>query len=217
MRKLIVNSFLTLDGVMQAPGGPEEDTSGGFTHGGWLVNYWDDRIAAVMDEIMGKPFDLVLGRKTYEIFAAYWPHASEEQGAKPLNDATKHVASRTLTSLEWQNSVLIEGDVVEAVRGLKRQDGPELQVHGSANLLQTLIGSDLIDEYHLCTFPVVVGSGKRLFDEGAVPAALKLVDSITSTTGVVMATYVPAGDLVTGSFAVEDPTESALERPREES
>ena len=203
MRKLIVNTFLTLNGVMQAPGGPEEDTSGGFAHGGWSVNYWDDRVAEVMDEAMGKPFDLVLGRKTYEIFAAYWPHASEEQGAKPLNDATKHVASRTLTSLEWQNSVLLEGDVVEAVRELKRQDGPELQVHGSANLLQTLIGTDLIDEYHLMTFPVLVGSGKRLFDDGTVPAALKLVDSVTSTTGVIMATYVPAGEIETGSFALE--------------
>lgn len=217
MRKLIVNTFLTLDGVMQAPGGPEEDTSGGFAHGGWSVNYWDDRMAEVMGESMGKPFDLVLGRKTYEIFAAYWPHATEEQGAKPLNDATKHVASRTLTSLEWKNSVLIEGGVVEAVRGLKRQDGPELQVHGSANLLQTLIGNDLIDEYHLWTFPVVVGPGKRLFDEGTVPAALKLVDSITATTGVVIATYVPAGELVTGSFALDEPTEAELERRRERS
>ena len=202
MRKLIVTTFLTLDGVMQAPGGPEEDTSGGFTQGGWSVNYWDDRMGEVMDGIMGKPFDLVLGRKTYEIFAAAWPHATEEQGAKPLNDATKHVASRTLTSLEWQNSVLIEGDVVEAVRALKQQDGPELQVHGSGNLLQTLISNDLIDEYHLWTFPVVVGPGKRLFAEQTVPAALKLVDTVTSSTGVVIATYVPAGELVTGTFAL---------------
>jgi len=200
MRKLLVTAFLTLDGVMQAPGGPEEDTSGGFAHGGWSVNYWDDQVAGAMDKLMGKPFDLVIGRKTYEIFAASWPHMTEEQGAKPMNDATKHVASGTLTSLEWQNSVLIEGDVVEALRRLKQQDGPELQVHGSANLLQTLIGANVIDEYHLKTFPVVVGSGKRLFDEGAVPAGLKLVDSSTSTTGVVISTYVPAGELVTGSF-----------------
>ena len=202
MRKLVVTAFLTLDGVMQAPGGPQEDTSGDFAHGGWSVNYWDDRIAEAMDELMGKPFDLVLGRKTYEIFAASWPHMTEEQGAKPMNDATKHVASGTLTSLEWQNSVLIEGDVVEAVRRLKQQDGPELQVHGSTNLLQTLIRADIIDEYHLKTFPVVVGSGKRLFDEGAVPAGMKLVYSSTSTTGVVISTYVPAGELVTGSFGL---------------
>jgi dihydrofolate reductase len=200
MRKLVVTAFLTLDGVMQAPGGPEEDTSEDFAYGGWSVNYWDDRIDEAMDKLMGKPFDLVLGRKTYEIFAASWPHMTEEQGAKAMNDATKHVASRTLTSLEWQNSRLIEGDVVDALRRLKQQDGPELQVHGSANLLQTLIRTNIVDEYHLKTFPVVVGSGKRLFDEGTVPAGLKLLDSTTSTTGVVIATYVPAGELVTGTF-----------------
>jgi len=200
MRKLVVAAFLTLDGVMQAPGGPEEDTSGDFAHGGWSVNYWDDRIAEAMDKLMGKPFDLVLGRKTYEIFAGSWPHMTEEQGAKPINEATKHVASHTLTTLDWQNSVPIEGDVVKALRKLKQQDGPELQVHGSANLLQTLIRADVIDEYHLKTFPVVVGSGKRLFEAGTMPAGLKLVESITSTTGVVISTYVPAGELVTGSF-----------------
>ena len=200
MRKLIVNTFLTLDGVMQAPGGPEEDTSGGFAHGGWSVNYWDDRIAQGMDEIMGKPFDLILGRKTYEIFAAFWPNASEEEGAKPLNDATKHVASRTLKSVDWQNSVLIEGDVVEAVRSLKAGDGPELQVHGSSGLLQTLIAGGVIDEFHLWTFPVVVGAGKRLFGDGTVPAGLKHVDGFTTGTGIVKGTYVPAGELQTGSF-----------------
>ncbi len=200
MRKLIATTFVTLDGVMQAPGGPEEDTSGGFAHGGWSVNYWDDRMGEVMDGIMGKPFDLLLGRKTYEIFSAFWPHASEEQGAKPLNDATKYVASRTLTSLDWGPSVLLEGDVVEAVRQLKQEDGPELQVHGSGNLLQTLIGAGLIDQYHVWTFPVLVGSGKRLFDQGTAPAALTLVHSVRSTTGVVIGTYVPAGNLVTGSF-----------------
>ncbi|MFN2587554.1 MAG: dihydrofolate reductase family protein [Actinomycetota bacterium] len=202
MRKLIVNTFLTLDGVMQAPGGPEEDTSGGFAHGGWSVTYWDDRMAEVANAIMDKPLDLVLGRRTYEIFAAHWPRATEEQGGSTFNNATKHVASSTLTNLEWQNSRLIEGDLVEALRELKQQDGPELQVHGSANLLQTLIGGDVIDEYHLWTFPVVVGSGKRLFADGAVPGGLKLVDTVTSTTGVVISTYLPAGELVTGSFAL---------------
>lgn len=206
MRKLIVNTFLTLDGVMQAPGGPEEDPSGGFAHGGWSVNYWDDQMGQIMDETMGKPFDLVLGRKTYEIFAAYWPHATEEQGAKPLNDATKHVASRTLRSLDWSKSVLIQGDVGEGIAALKQQDGPELQVHGSANLIQTLMRRNLIDEYHLWTFPVVVGPGKRLFADGTVPSGLNLVDNKVSTTGVVIATYVPAGDVVTGSFALDEPT-----------
>jgi dihydrofolate reductase len=212
MRKLIVNTFLTLDGVMQAPGGPEEDPSGGFTHGGWSVNYWDDEMGRVMAEVMGKPFDLVLGRKTYEIFAAHWPHAADQPGAKPLNDATKNVASRTLKSLEWQNSVLIEGDVAEGVAALKQQDGPELQVHGSANLIQTLLRQNLIDEFHLMTFPVVVGNGKRLFADGTLPAGLKLVDSSVSSTGVVVGTYVPAGEIRTGSFALEEPTEAEVER-----
>ena len=206
MRKLSVNTFLTLDGVMQAPGGPEEDTSGGFAHGGWSVNYWDDRMGQIMDEVMGKPFDLVLGRKTYEIFAAYWPHATEEQGAKPLNDATKHVASRALRSLEWERSFLIEGDVVEGIAALKQQDGPELQVHGSGNLIQTLLQNNLIDEFRLWMFPVVVGSGKRLFADGTAPSGLKLVDSAVSTTGVMIGTYVPAGDIPLGSFALDEST-----------
>lgn len=200
MRKLIVNTFLTLDGVMQAPGGPEEDPSGGFDHGGWSVNYWDEAMGHFMDGVMGKPFDLVLGRKTYEIFAAYWPHATEEQGAKPLNDATKYVASRTLDSLDWANSFLIEGDAAEGVAALKQQDGPELQVHGSSDLLQTLLRHNLVDEFNLWTFPVVVGSGKRLFADGTPPSGLKLVDSTVSTTGVVIGTYVPAGDIPIGSF-----------------
>lgn len=205
MRKLIVTTFLTLDGVMQAPGGPEEDPSGGFAHGGWSVNYWDDVMGKTMDGIMGHPFDLVLGRKTYEIFAAYWPHAGDDPAAKALNDATKHVASRTLRSLDWANSLLIEGDASEGIAALKRQDGPELQVHGSGDLIQTLLRSGLIDVFHVWTFPAVVGPGKRLFADGTLPAGLKLVDSVVSTTGVVIATYVPAGDLVTGSFGLEDP------------
>jgi dihydrofolate reductase len=214
MRKLSVNTFMTLDGVMQAPGGPEEDPSGGFEHGGWSVNYWDDEMGQVMGEAMGKPFDLVLGRKTYEIFAAHWPHATDEAAAKPLNDATKYVASRTLSSLAWANSVLIEGDVAEGVAAIKQQDGPELQVHGSSNLIQTLLRHNLIDEFRLWTFPVVVGPGKRLFANGTVPSGLKLVDSRISTTGVVIGTYVPAGEIVTGSFALEDPTEAEMQRRR---
>ena len=201
MRKLIVTTFLTLDGVMQAPGGPEEDPTGDFALGGWSVNYWDDEMAEVMDRWMGQPFDLLLGRKTYEIFAAFWPHASEDQGAKPLNDATKFVASRTLRSLDWKPSVLIEGEVAESVAALKREEGPELQVHGSGNLIQTLLRHELVDEFRLWTFPLVVGRGKRLFSDGIIPAGLKLVDSKVSSTGVVIGTYVPAGEIVTGSFA----------------
>jgi dihydrofolate reductase len=212
MRKLSVNTFLTLDGVMQAPGGPGEDDEGDFAFGGWSVNYWDDKMGEVMTEAMSSPFDLLLGRKTYEIFAAYWPHATDEPGAKPLNDAKKYVASRTLTSVDWANSVLIEGEVVGGVADLKKQEGPELQVHGSGNLIQSLLRDQLIDEFRLWTFPVVVGSGKRLFSDGTIPAGLKLVDSQVSTTGVVIGTYVPAGEIVTGSFGLEQPTDADGER-----
>jgi len=200
MRKLIVSTFLTLDGVMQAPGGPGEDDDAGFALGGWSVNYWDEKMGQVMGEAMSTPFDLVLGRETYDIFAAYWPHATDDAGAKPLNDATKYVASRSRPTLEWSNSVLIEGDAAEGIAALKREDGPELQVHGSGNLIQTLMRHDLVDEYRLWVFPLVIGSGKRLFSDGTIPSALKLVDSTVSTTGVVIGTYEPAGEIVTGSF-----------------
>jgi dihydrofolate reductase len=201
MRKLIVSTFLTLDGVMQAPGGPGEDDSGGFAHGGWSVNYWDDQMAEVMGEATSRPFAMVLGRKTYDIMAAYWPQAGEEAGGKVFNDATKYVASRGQPTLEWSNSVLIDGDAAEGIAELKREDGPELQVHGSGNLIQTLLRHNLVDQYRLWTFPLVIGSGKRLFSDGTIPAGLKLVDSKVSSTGVVIGTYEPAGEIVTGSFA----------------
>ena len=204
MRKLAVNTFLTLDGVMQAPGGPEEDPSGGFAHGGWSVNYWDELMGQVMGEATTRPFDLLLGRKTYEIFAAHWPHAPEEEGAGIFNNATKHVASRTLDSVEWQSSSLLEGEAAEAVPRLKEEDGPEIQVHGSGDLIQTLLEHDLVDELRLWIFPLVLGSGKRLFADGAVPRGLKLVDSKTSTTGVLMTTYERAGEIEYGSFALEE-------------
>ena len=200
MRRLIVSTFLTLDGVMQAPGGPEEDDSDGFAFGGWSVNYWDDRMGEVMGDAMSGPFDLLLGRRTYDIFAAYWPHASEEAGAKPLNDATKYVASRSRPTLGWDRSVLIEGDAAEGVAALKQETGPELQVHGSGNLIQTLMRHHLVDEYRLWVFPLVIGSGKRLFADGTIPAGLQLVDTTVSTTGVVIGTYEPAGEIVTGTF-----------------
>jgi dihydrofolate reductase len=203
MRKLIVSTFLTLDGVMQAPGGPEEDDSGGFAHGGWSVNYWDEQMGQVMGEAMSMPFDLLLGRRTYDIFAAYWPHATDQPGAKPLNDATKYVVSRSRPALEWSESVLIEGDAAEGIAALKKEDGPELQVHGSGNLIQTLLRHNLVDQYNLWVFPLVIGSGKRLFSDGTVPSALKLVDSKVSSTGVVIGTYEPAGEIVTGSFALD--------------
>lgn len=203
MRKLVASTFVTLDGVLQAPGGPEEDRRGGFAHGGWSVSYWDDLMGQVMDDATSRPFDLVLGRRTYDIFAAHWPHAPEETGSKVFNDATKYVASRGRPTLGWSNSVLVEGDAAEGIAALKQGDGPELQVHGSGDLLQTLLRHDLVDKYRIWVFPVVIGSGRRLFADGAVPAALRLVDSVVSTTGVVMGTYEPAGDIVTGSFELD--------------
>lgn len=203
MRKLVVNAFVSLDGVVQAPGGAGEDESGGFELGGWTVPHFDASVGEFMDELMGHPFDLVLGRKTYDLFAAFWPHASEADGAMPLNEAVKHVASRGAPELSWDRSVLIEGDVVEAVRTLQAQDGPELQVHGSGDLLQTLHGAGVIDIYRLLTFPVVLGSGKRLFGDGALPTGLSLRSSRASSSGVVMAVYETAGALEAGSFAPE--------------
>jgi dihydrofolate reductase len=211
MRELVVSTFLSLDGVMQAPGGPEEDVNGDFAHGGWSVNYWDQAMTDFMGESMGKPFDLLLGRKTYEIFAAYWPH-TDEPGAAELNAATKHVASRTLQRVEWVNSYLIEGDVVDAVAKLKSDDGPEIQVHGSSDLLQTLLKHHVIDEFRLMVFPVLLGGGKRLFGDGIMPGGLELVDSRTSGTGVVIATYRRAGEIPYGTFALEEPSAAEVER-----
>ncbi len=216
MRKLIVLSFMTLDGVMQAPGGPEEDTTGGFKYGGWTAGYWDDFLGGVMDEQMSQPFDSLLGRKTYEIFAAYWPYVKSDDPDGPiadkLNSAKKYVVSTTLEKLDWSNSTLIKGDIVQEIKKLKQQNGPELQVSGSSNLIQTLLKHDLIDEFRLKIFPVTLGTGKRLFGEGTIPAGLKLVDSKTSTTGVIVATYERAGEVKTGSFALETPTEAELAR-----
>jgi dihydrofolate reductase len=214
MRKIVVNTFLTLDGVMQAPGGPEEDPTGGFKHGGWSANYWDDFMGEQMGQVMGKPFDLLLGRKTYEIFAAHWPHITDDPAADALNSAKKYVASTTLDEATWSNSTLISGDVPKALADLKTETGPEIQVHGSSDLLQTLIEHDLVDEYRLWVFPLVLGEGKRLFGGGTVPAGLKLVDSKTSSTGVVISTYERAGEVEYGSFALEEPTDAEVERRR---
>jgi dihydrofolate reductase len=211
MRKLVAVSQMTLDGVMQAPGGPEEDPTGGFEIGGWSVGYFDDVLGEQIGEAMARPFDLLLGRKTYEIFAAHWPY-DEGPIADRLNAATKHVASRTLARVDWANSKLIDGDVAAAVPKLKEQDGPELQVLGSSDLLQTLLGHGLIDEFRLWIFPVVAGSGKRLFGDGANPAGLRLTSSMTSTSGVIVATYEPAGEIPKGSFAFEEPTEAEVRR-----
>ncbi|VVB94665.1 Uncharacterised protein [uncultured archaeon] len=212
MRKLIVNTFVTLDGIMQAPGGPEEDPTGGFTHGGWSFNYWDDMMGQVMSEAMAKPSELLLGRKTYEIFAAHWPYIIDDPVADKLNSAKKYVVSRTLDEVKWNNSTLVTGDMVQAIRNLKGQNMPDIQVHGSGDLIQTLLKHDLIDEFRLWIFPVTIGKGKRLFGEGTQPVNLKLIDSKTSTTGVIIATYEPAGELKTGSFGLDNPSVAEIER-----
>lgn len=200
MRKLIVLSFITIDGVVQAPGGPTEDTSGGFTYGGWLPPHFDDFLGTVMGEQMGKPFDLLLGRKTFEIFATYWPQA--EGGKNPINEATKYVASNTLTRHEWSKSVFFKRDVlVDEIKKLKQQNGPDLQVHGSGNLIQTLLKHDLIDEFWLKIFPVTLGTGKRLFVDGTIPAAFKVTECKVSPAGVIVANYERAGEVQTGSVA----------------
>jgi dihydrofolate reductase len=198
MRKIIVLSFITLDGVMQGPGGPTEDTSGGFTLGGWTVPYFDEFLGNSMTEQMSQPFDLLLGRKTFEIFASYWPHHPEEGAG--INNATKYVASLTRTSHEWKKSVFFSGNVPDEIKKLKGQDGPDLQVHGSGELIQTLLEHDLVDEFWLKIFPVTLGMGKRLFDQGTIPAAYALVDSKTSPRGVIIATLKRAGEVRTGSF-----------------
>ena len=198
MRKIIVLSFITLDGVMQAPGGPTEDTSGDFPYGGWTVPFFDEFLGETMAGQMGRPFDLLLGRKTFEIFASYWPLHPEEGAG--INNAAKYVASNTLTHHEWSKSVFLKGDVEAKITELKEQDAPELQVHGSANFIQTLLKHDLVDEFWLKIFPITLGTGKRLFGEGTVPAAFKLSESRVSPAGVVVANFVRAGEVKTGSF-----------------
>ena len=212
MRRIIASTFMSLDGVMQAPGAPQEDPTGGFALGGWSASYWDDAMDKAMGETMSRPFDLLLGRKTYEIFAAHWPHAGDNPVTQLFNKAAKYVASRTLAQLDWVNSQLLAGDVAQAVARLKQGDGPELQVHGSANLLQTLTGAGLIDEYRVWIFPLVLGRGKRLFEAGTPPQALSLAASTLSSTGVLMNVYRPAGAVKPGSFALDAPSAAELAR-----
>lgn len=200
MRKIIVLSFISLDGVMQAPGGPDEDTSGGFKYGGWTAPYFDDFSGNIMGEQMSMPFDLLLGQKTYDIFAAYWPTQGPSSVGVPFNKATKYVVSDSSPTLNWENSVLIDGDVVTKLRDLKQQDGPILQVHGSGNMVQTLLKNDLVDELWLKIFPVTLGSGKRLFAEGTMPAAFELTQFQTSLSGVIFANYKRSGEVKTGSL-----------------
>ena len=215
MRKLIVSTFASLDGVMQAPGGPEEDTTGGFALGGWMFDYGDESTDLSAAGFDGKDRELVLGRRTYQIFEAYWPYQPDDHPiAQTFNATKKYVASRTLTVLDWNNSTLLRGDVASALIALKAQPGPDLQVIGSGNLIQTLQAASLVDEYNVWTFPVVLGLGKRLFSEAARPSALRLVRARVSTTGVVMSAYVPCGDVQPGSVPGAEPSEK--ERARRE-
>ncbi|MBL0372876.1 dihydrofolate reductase family protein [Rhizobium sp. KVB221] len=205
MRKIIAAVFVSLDGIMQAPGGPEEDPTGGFSHGGWVFHYFDEALGGAMDELFSKPFDLLLGRKTYEIFAAYWPQpGAPDPIASLFNRATKYVATRTNPKLQWQNSKSLGDDIVSALTDLRKSNGPDLLIQGSSNLIQTLLENNLIDEFRLLIFPLMLGNGKRLFGEGTVPSALKLVETRGFPTGVVLARYQPAGELRTGSFALEN-------------
>jgi dihydrofolate reductase len=204
MRKLVVTTFVTMDGVMQAPGGAGEDPSGGFTYEGWLVPHFDDAIGAQMDEWFTGAQDFLLGRTTYEIFYASWPKMiSDDQVSQKINFNKKYVASRTLSSVEWETAELLQGDVGDAVRKLKAEDGGELQVHGSAGLIQTLLAEDLVDELRLIVFPVTLGEGKRLFGEGTVPRTWKLTSSKASSTGALILTYERVGEVETGSVGPE--------------
>ncbi len=204
MRKLVVTTFVTMDGVMQAPGGPGEDPSGGFSYEGWLVPHFDDDIGAQIDAWFSGAQDFLLGRTTYEIFYASWPKMiSDDQVSQKLNFNKKYVASRTLTDVQWETAELLRGDVGDAVRKLKAEDGGELQVHGSAGLIQTLLAEDLIDALRVVVFPVVLGSGKRLFGDGTVPRTWRLGTQKTSSSGAVMLSYERAGDVQTGSMGPE--------------
>lgn len=198
MRKINVLEFVTLDGVIQAGGGPQEDTSGGFTYGGWQVPFEDDVLGSVMQKQLSMPFDLLLGRKTFEIWEPYWPkHADVWPG---VMTATKYVVSNTLTSSEWQPSVFLGGDVVEKIKKLKQGDGPDLQVYGSANLVQTLMKHDLVDAFWLKIYPLTLGTGKKLFTDGTIPAAFKVTESHISPKGIIIANYERAGAVTTGSY-----------------
>lgn len=208
MRKLVVGTFLTLDGVMQAPGGPDEDREGGFEHGGWLVPFFDDRLLEIMSEWTARAGAFLLGRKTYEIFAASWPNSTDpaDKVATVLNSRPKFVVSRTLDRVDWNNSTLLRGDVADSVADLKAEDGGELQVHGSGKLIQTLLRHDLVDTLRLWQFPVVLGTGKRLFAEGTLPRSLRLVDTQMSTTGAVLHVYERVGDVKYGEVEVGQET-----------
>ena len=216
MRKIIVATFTSLDGVMQAPGGPQEDPTGGFTLGGWTAPHFDEALGASLGEIFGRPFDLLLGRKTYDIFAAHWPYVVDPNDpiAGPFNRVTKYVASRASPTLAWRNSRWLGQDTVASLRTLKREDGPDLLVQGSGDLLQTLWKNALVDEFSVLIFPVVLGRGKRLFGDGTTPAGLTLTKARSFPTGVIVANYRPDGAVKTGDFQLAEPSAAEMERRR---
>lgn len=209
MRQIIASAFVSLDGVMQAPGGQDEDRSGGFRFGGWTVPYWDDAVAETMSDLFSAPFDLLLGRRTYDIFAGYWPHITDEADpfsadiARTFNQAAKYVATHHGETLTWENSQWLGQDILARLRELKRTQGPVLLVQGSSTLMQQLLANDLVDELRLLTYPVLLGGGKRLFDDNAAPAAFTLAHSVVSPGGVIVAHYRRAGAVKTGSFVAE--------------
>lgn len=211
MRRVIAAAFVSLDGIIQAPGGPEEDPTGGFRFGGWVFPHWDDAVGEVMGESFARPFDLLLGRKTYEIFAAHWPYTEEEPAAL-FNGVTKYVAASPDTPMSWVNSERLEGDVPAAVARLKQEDGPDLLTQGSSVLVQSLLAAGLVDELSLLVFPVILGCGKKLIGEDADPGEWELASSRTSPSGVIMARYRRKGGIRTGSFALDTPTEAELAR-----
>jgi dihydrofolate reductase len=212
MRRIIAATFVSLDGVMQAPGGPEEDPTGGFRFGGWTFPHFDEEGGAAVGSLFEKPFDLLLGRKTYDIFAAYWPYAGDDPIGRAFNAATKYVATHSHDTLRWENSKSLGEDIVAALAELKEGDGANLLIQGSGNLIQTLQKHGLIDEFTLFVFPVLLGKGKRLFGADAKPSGMKLTQSRSFASGIIMATYVPDGEVRTGSFAQSEPSPEERER-----
>jgi dihydrofolate reductase len=212
MRKLISINSVSLDGIMQSPGGPQEDPRNGFKLGGWIAPYWDEQMGERLEQTVSGAFDLLLGRRTYEMLAAYWPYAGENTIADGFNRATKFVATRGKPELGWVNSQALQGDAVEAVRQLKAGTGPEIQIYGSSTFLQALIAADLIDEYLIWACPLVLGRGKRLFEEGAPARALRLVETEQSSTGVITSRYRPEGPVKPGPFGMVQPSKADLAR-----
>lgn len=214
MRTINATVFVSLDGVMQAPGGPQEDPTGGFQHEGWAAPHFDEALGGVMGKLFERPFDLLLGRRTYDIFAAHWPYAQDDPIGPLFDGVTKYVATHKPESLTWQNTTWLSEDVPASLRALKRSDGPDLLIQGSSQLIQQLLAHDLIDRFQLIVMPTVLGQGKKLFGSGTMPAALKLTDSLVTPNGVIVATYERAGEVETGDFGLENPSEAELERRR---